>query len=84
MVLYLCYLHILNSSLIAGTAFNTDVNTWSTLLFDFFYDWMYPYLSYMANKNSLEENPRLISIILGIIYGGLAFAPALIVEAIFT
>lgn len=45
---------------------------------------MYPYLSYMANKNSLEENPRLISIILGIIYGGLAFAPALIVEAIFT
>ena len=45
---------------------------------------MYPYLSYMANKNNLEENPKLISIILGIIYGGVAFAPALIVEAIFT
>ena len=45
---------------------------------------MYPDLSYMTNKNSLEENPRLILIILRIIYGGVAFAPALIVEAIFT
>lgn len=45
---------------------------------------MYPYLSNIANNNSLEENPRLISIILGIIYGGVAFAPAMIVETIFT
>ena len=44
---------------------------------------MYPYLRYMADKNDVEENPKLISILLGILYSALAIIPAVILETIF-
>ena len=77
----LCIFSLLAS--VFSLAFNSNVDTYSILLFDFFYASMYPYLRYMAAKNGVKENPKLISILLGIVYSILAIIPAFILETIF-
>ena len=77
----LCIFSLFTSVL--SLVFNSNADTYSILLFSFFYASMYPYLRYIADKNGVEENPKLISILLGILYSALAIIPAVILETIF-
>ena len=77
----LCIFSFITS--VFSLVFNSDADTYSILLFDFFYASMYPYLRYMADKNGVKENPKLISILLGIVFSILAIIPAFILKTIF-